>query len=182
MWTVRKAGDRYTGTAGDVVGEARGEAAGNALHWSYVLEAKPVDGETVRLDMDDWMWLIDERTLMNRTPFSKFGIGLGEVTFTFRKRDIAMALNPPLLDWRGTPLLDRRRVHRHRRGDRRGARTAWRARGAVGAAPRAAGGAGRAPGARQRARRCRSTSAMPQRERRGRRHPWRTGAASTSWC
>lgn len=69
------------------MGEARGEADGNALHWSYVLEAKRGDGDTVRLDMDDWMWLIDERTLMNRTRFSKFGIGFGEVTFTFRKRE-----------------------------------------------------------------------------------------------
>lgn len=87
VWTVRKSGNRYTGTAGDVVGEATGTAEGNALAWSYVLEAKRDGGGTVKLDMSDWMWLIDERTLMNRTAFSKFGIGFGEVTFTFRKRD-----------------------------------------------------------------------------------------------
>lgn len=87
VWTVRKSGDRYVGTASDVVGEARGEAAGNALRWTYVLEAKREGGGTVKLDMEDWMWLVDERTLMNRTAFSKFGIGFGEVTFTFRKRD-----------------------------------------------------------------------------------------------
>lgn len=87
VWTVRKMGDRYVGTAADVVGEALGEAAGNALRWSYVLEAKRDGGGTVKLDMQDWMWLIDERTLMNRTAFSKFGIGFGEVSFTFRKRD-----------------------------------------------------------------------------------------------
>lgn len=87
VWTVRKTGDRYVGTAPDVVGEALGEAAGNALAWRYVLEAKRDGGGTVKLDMQDWMWLIDERTLMNRTALSKFGIGFGEVTFTFRKRD-----------------------------------------------------------------------------------------------
>ena len=87
VWTVRKIGDRYVGTAPDVVGEALGEAAGNALRWRYVLEAKRDGGGTVKLDMEDWMWLIDGRTLMNRTAFSKFGIGFGEVTFTFRKRD-----------------------------------------------------------------------------------------------
>ena len=86
VWTIRKHGDRYVGTAGDVVGAAAGEAAGNALHWSYVLDAKREDASTVKLDMDDWMWLADERTLMNRTRFSKFGIRLGEVTFFFRKR------------------------------------------------------------------------------------------------
>jgi hypothetical protein len=86
VWTIRKQGERYVGTAADVIGEATGVAAGNALHWSYVLEAKREDGGTVKLDMDDWMWLVDERTLVNRTRFSKFGIGFGEVTFFFRKR------------------------------------------------------------------------------------------------
>jgi len=70
-----------------VVGEAQGEAAGNALNWRYVLEAKREGGDKVKLDMDDWMWLVDDRTLINRTRYSKFGIGFGEVTFTFRKRD-----------------------------------------------------------------------------------------------
>ena len=87
MWTLRKQGERYVGTAADVIGEAAGEAAGNALRWRYVLEAKRENGDTVKLDMDDWMWLVDERTLVNRTRFSKFGIGFGEVSFFFRKRD-----------------------------------------------------------------------------------------------
>jgi hypothetical protein len=38
------------------------------------------------MDMDDWMYLIDERTLLNRTTMSKFGFPLGEVTLSFRKR------------------------------------------------------------------------------------------------
>ena len=87
VWTVVKQGNRYVGTAPDVIGEAQGEAAGNALRWRYVLEAKRDNGETVKLDMDDWMWLVDERTLVNRTRFSKLGIRFGEVSFFFRKRD-----------------------------------------------------------------------------------------------
>jgi hypothetical protein len=86
VWTVRKDGDRYTGTAADVVGEATGEASGNALRWNYVLDAKREDGGTIHLDMDDWMWLVDETTLVNRTTFSKFGIKFGEVSIFFRKR------------------------------------------------------------------------------------------------
>jgi hypothetical protein len=85
VWTIVKDGDRYTGTAADVVGEARGSAAGNALHWTYVL-AVPVDGRVWNMDMDDWMYLVDERTLLNRTTMSKFGIRAGEVTLAFRKR------------------------------------------------------------------------------------------------
>ena len=85
VWKLTKDGNRYTGTASDVVGTAQGTAAGNALHWNYVL-ALPVDGKTWNMDMDDWMYLIDDRTMLNRTTMSKFGFRVGEVTLSFRKR------------------------------------------------------------------------------------------------
>ena len=86
VWTIRKSGNSYVGTAADVVGDARGEAAGNTLRWSYVLDAKRDDGGTIHLDMDDWMWLVDKDTLINKTGYSKFGVKFGEVTIFFRKR------------------------------------------------------------------------------------------------
>ena len=85
VWKIAKDGNRYTGTAGDVVGTAVGPAAGNALSWNYVL-ALPVDGRTWNMDMDDWMYLVDEKTMLNRTTMSKFGFRVGEVTLSFRKR------------------------------------------------------------------------------------------------
>ncbi|NDP41744.1 MAG: DUF3833 domain-containing protein [Aromatoleum sp.] len=85
VWTLVKDGDRYTGTAADVVGNALGQAQGNALHWNYLL-ALPVDGRVWNMDMDDWMYLIDENTMLNRTTMSKFGLRVGEVTLSFRKR------------------------------------------------------------------------------------------------
>ena len=85
VWTIVKRGDRYSGTAGDVVGPAAGVASGNVLHWTYVL-ALPVDGRTWNMDMDDWMVLVDDRTMLNRTTMSKFGVRVGEVTLSFRKR------------------------------------------------------------------------------------------------
>ncbi len=85
IWTIKKNGDQYVGTAGDVVGMAAGEAVGNALRWKYVL-ALPVDGSTYHVDMDDWMYLIDKDTLGNKTQMSKFGVHLAEITIFFRKR------------------------------------------------------------------------------------------------
>ena len=85
VWKVSKEGDRYSGTAADVVGTAQGAAAGNALRWNYVL-ALPVDGKTWNMDMDDWMFLIDDKTMLNRTTMSKLGFRVGEVTLSFRKR------------------------------------------------------------------------------------------------
>jgi hypothetical protein len=86
VWTIERTGPgTYRGTAGDVVGHAEGRTAGNALHWRYVL-ALPVDGRTWHVDFDDWMFLQDERVLLNRAVMSKFGVRLGEVTLAFRRR------------------------------------------------------------------------------------------------
>jgi hypothetical protein len=86
VWTVVAEGDgRYTGTADDVVGTAEGQARGNALRWRYVM-ALPVDGTVYHVDFDDWMYLVDETVMLNRSRMSKFGLRLGEVTLSFHKR------------------------------------------------------------------------------------------------
>ena len=87
VWRFRKVGPHtYTGTAGDVVGEAEGEVYGNALRWRYVL-ALEIDGKTWNVTFDDWMYLLDDRTMMNRSEMKKFGLRVGEVTLFFRKPD-----------------------------------------------------------------------------------------------
>ena len=86
VWTLKRQPDgTYRGTADDVIGEAVGELAGNALRWRYVLEL-PVDGKTWHVDFDDWMFLMDDKVMLNRSYMSKWGFNLGEVTLTFVKR------------------------------------------------------------------------------------------------
>jgi hypothetical protein len=85
VWTIKKQQDRYIGTAADVVGEAVGAAAGNALNWKYVL-ALPVGDKVYNVNFDDWMWQLNDSVLMNRAVFSKFGFKLGEVLITFSKQ------------------------------------------------------------------------------------------------
>lgn len=86
VWTLKRQPDgSLRGTADDVVGEAVGEVAGNALRWRYTL-ALPVDGRTYHVDFDDWMFLMDDKVMLNRSFMSKWGIHLGEVTLTFVKR------------------------------------------------------------------------------------------------
>ena len=86
IWRVRKLADgRYVGRADDVVGEASGQASGNTLRWNYTL-ALPVQGRTWHVQMDDWMHLVDSEVLLNRTAMSKFGVHLGDVTLSFRRR------------------------------------------------------------------------------------------------
>ncbi len=86
VWTITDQGNgRYVGRADDVVGEARGEQVGNALRWRYVL-ALPVDGKVYNVDFDDWMFLMDERVMLNRSLMSKWGFRLGELSLSFYKR------------------------------------------------------------------------------------------------
>jgi hypothetical protein len=77
-------GGHYSGRADDVVGVAVGVAAGNALNWRYTL-ALPLDGRVVEVQFDDWMFLMDERVMLNKAVMSKFGIRLGEVTLAFTR-------------------------------------------------------------------------------------------------
>ena len=86
IWTLKKNGNSYTGTAGDVLGQASGETAGNAFQWKYTM-LLPVDGTTYEVQFDDWMYLMDDKVMLNRATMSKFGIELGEVLLSFRKRD-----------------------------------------------------------------------------------------------
>ncbi len=86
VWTITRIDEHnYIGTADDVIGEATGKAYGNALRWRYVL-ALDVDGKTYKVDFDDWMYLIDEKIMLNRSEMRKFGLRLGEVTLAFRKK------------------------------------------------------------------------------------------------
>jgi Protein of unknown function (DUF3833) len=85
IWKLKKLpGGKYTGTAGDVVGVAQGQASGNAFQWAYTLKL-PVDDKTYEVQFDDWMYLVDERVMLNKAVMSKFGIRLGEVTLSFQK-------------------------------------------------------------------------------------------------
>lgn len=86
IWRIKRLADgRYSGRADDVVGEAQGEQRGNALHWNYTM-ALPVDGRIIEVQFDDWMYLVDDRVMLNKAEMRKFGIRLGEVTLSFTKR------------------------------------------------------------------------------------------------
>jgi len=86
VWRLAdEGGGRYTGRADDVVGTAIGIAAGNALNWQYTLRL-PVDGKVYEVQFDDWMYLMDDRVMLNKAVMSKFGIRLGEVTLSFYKK------------------------------------------------------------------------------------------------
>ena len=85
VWRISKLdAHRYIGRADDVKGEAIGTAYGNALQWKYTL-LLPVDGKTYAVQFDDWMYLMDDTTMLNKSVMRKFGFKLGEIVISFRK-------------------------------------------------------------------------------------------------
>ncbi len=86
IWKLTDKGNgAYVGTAGDVVGVAEGQTKGNAFNWRYTL-ALPVDGTVLNVQMDDWMYLMNDRVMLNKARMTKLGIHLGDVTLSFTKR------------------------------------------------------------------------------------------------
>ncbi len=86
VWKLTHLGNgQYQGTAGDVVGMASGQTRGNAFRWGYTL-ALPVDGHVLHVSMDDWMYLMNDRVMLNKARMSKWGVHLGDVTLSFTRR------------------------------------------------------------------------------------------------
>lgn len=86
-WTITKTdGDTYEGTAGDILGKAKGKVSGNAMNWAYQMDL-PVDGSTYRITFDDWMWRMNDGVLINRSYLKKFGFTVAELTLFMQKQD-----------------------------------------------------------------------------------------------
>jgi hypothetical protein len=79
IWTLKAEGaGRYTGTAGDVVGMAQLQQAGNSLFLDYVLRL-PYKGREVDVRVDDRMYLVSPNILINESNLSKFGWRVGNL-------------------------------------------------------------------------------------------------------
>lgn len=88
VWTLKPGAARgqWIGTAADVIGQADGTVAGNALNWRYTLAYKTAEGKTWNIGFDDWMFLIDERVMLNRAVMSFWGFRVGEVLISFTRK------------------------------------------------------------------------------------------------
>jgi len=84
-WRIRRdSRGGYVGRAADIVGEAIGQASGNAVNWRYTMDLK-VGQDSWRVDFDDWMLLQSDGVLINRAWVKKLGLTVGTVSLFFRK-------------------------------------------------------------------------------------------------
>ena len=85
QWQITKLDEHnYEGTAGDVVGKAKGYSYGPAFKFEYVLLV-PVKGKEVKITFDDWIFKQDDRVAINRATMTKFGFKVAELTVMFVK-------------------------------------------------------------------------------------------------
>ena len=86
VWTIKKLSDgNYEGTASDIIDKATGKTEGSAVRWNYVMDL-PVDDTTYRISFDDWMWVMNDGVLINRSYLKKFGITVSELTIFMQKQ------------------------------------------------------------------------------------------------
>ena len=57
IWVIKRLDENlYSGTAGDVIGEAQGRSAGSVFTWRYTLDL-PYKDSSIHVKFDDWMFL-----------------------------------------------------------------------------------------------------------------------------
>jgi hypothetical protein len=85
-WTLALGNDGHIDAlAPDVVGTGQGQVAGPAVHLRYRIRLDAQAGGHV-LDVTDWMYLMDNGTIMNRSQFRKFGVTVAELVATMRPK------------------------------------------------------------------------------------------------
>ncbi len=86
-WRLTLGNDgRVTAEADDLVGMGEGQQEGAALRLSYTIRL-PASAGGHALQVTDWMYLVDEKTIVNRSQFRKFGIKVAELVATMRRVD-----------------------------------------------------------------------------------------------
>lgn len=83
-WTLALGpGGRIIATAADVEGQGSGRVEGSGVLLRYRIRLTPEAGGHV-LDVTDWMYLLDNGAIINRSQFRKFGIKVAELVATIR--------------------------------------------------------------------------------------------------
>ncbi len=75
---------RIRARAEDVIGDGAGAQSGNAVQLRYRIRLPDSAGGHV-LDTVDWMYLVGDGAIINRSQFRKFGVKVAELVATVRK-------------------------------------------------------------------------------------------------
>jgi hypothetical protein len=70
--------------ADDIVGVGTAMTFGNAMNLNYTM-ALELDSGTVNVDLEDWIWAMNDGVIINRADIKKFGITVAEITIFMKK-------------------------------------------------------------------------------------------------
>ena len=88
-WTLTLGNDgSIKAEAPDVVGEGTGQQTGAGVQLNYRIKLPKESGGHV-LDTTDWMYLIENGAIINRSQFRKFGFKVAELVATMRPKEAA---------------------------------------------------------------------------------------------
>lgn len=73
----------FTATADDIVGVATGEQSGSTVRMKYKIRLAEDAGGHV-LSVTDWLYLLEDGTIMNKSEMRKFGVKVAELVATMR--------------------------------------------------------------------------------------------------
>ena len=84
-WKLRLGNDgTIRAEAADVVGVGEGWSEGSGVMMRYRIRLDAAAGGHV-LNVTDWMYLMENGTIMNRSQFTKFGVTVAELVATMRR-------------------------------------------------------------------------------------------------
>ena len=79
---------RFSASADDIIGQGEGRHVGHGVRLSYRITL-PADAGGYTLDVVDWMYLLDNGTIINRSQFRKFGLKVAELVATIRREEMS---------------------------------------------------------------------------------------------
>lgn len=86
QWDLNFENDQiFTAVANDVIGTAKGKQKNNLVNVKYTLQI-PYGNRKINLSMDDWMYMVQEDVVLNRTSMKKFGFKVGELLICMKKK------------------------------------------------------------------------------------------------
>lgn len=84
LWTLSlDENGTITGTAPDIIGTAKGRQSGSTVRMTYRIRL-PEDAGGHVLDVVDWMYLMPNGTILNKSEMRKFGIKVAELVASIR--------------------------------------------------------------------------------------------------
>lgn len=84
-WRLTLGNDgRIVAEADDLKGQGTGQQEGASVQLNYTI-ILPESAGGHALHVTDWMYLVDDKTIINRSQFRKFGIKVAELVATMRR-------------------------------------------------------------------------------------------------